>query len=630
VAVDAPTAGLRDGVTMLVVSDMYDAPHLTGYAVEGLLGVGGDARVWVAAEEHTGRRVALKMLRTRDSADRERLHREAALQAGIDHPHVLRVLAVHDTADALILVLELAEGGSLHDLITKRGALPPGEVVTACAPIAQALAAIHQHGLVHGDVSCANVLFTGDGRPLLADLGVARLAGEFPAEVGVTPGFSAPEVLRGESPGPAADVYSLAVAVRTALIGVMPDDPRAAIIDSPPLPAVAIRVIERAFSSAPRARPTAAELADALFRLSPPRPLNLPQPTPLPIVPAAPAERPTYRMRRESETEDGAPTPYVGRRARKTPSRPEGPPRDPTGATSHPPTNLTPTAPPVPPARPRQHRRTGSADHDAAPDTDARSSPTTAAATTPPAPTDDVPSTAEQTRRRNRTRAAAAAEPPRRRAAPPPRRRWPALDWFAQLTTAANRRRDLARLATYIVVPVLLAGVVLVGWQWANSDREDATTVGAARPQGDGKAAASELCGGPAPAPTAQPAVPNDWAVVVRDLNKVRSQAFSKGDPKLLCGVYVPTSETLKADLELMDLYERRGVRAEGFEFRVESVTLVSQEGGRVVLEITDELPPYPLVDEEGKERATQPGKPKLTWRAELLPAPDGASWRYA
>ena len=117
--------------------------------------------------------------------------------------------------------------------------------------------------------------------------------------------------------------------------------------------------------------------------------------------------------------------------------------------------------------------------------------------------------------------------------------------------------------------------------------------------------------------------------MVVRELNNARSEAFAKGDPSMLCKVYVPTSETLQADLELMNLYDRRGVRAQGFQFQMESVTLVSQEAGRVILEITDALPPYPLVDDEGRERATQPGKPKLTWRAELLPAPDGSSWRY-
>jgi serine/threonine protein kinase len=615
---------------MLDVYDMYDAPQLTGYDVTGLLGSGGDAQVWVAVERASGRRVALKALRTRDSAQRQRLHREAALQAGIAHPHVLRVLAVHDSPAALVLILELAEGGSLHDLIVKRGALPPGEVVTACAPIAQALAAVHERGVVHGDVSCANVLFTSDGRPLLADLGVARIAGELPSEVGLTRGFTAPELLTGGVPGPAADVFSLAVSVRTALIGVMPDDPRAAIIKSPPLPAAAIRIIERAFSGEPRARPTAAELADALFRLAAPRPLNLPRPAPLPAVPTAPPDRPTHRVaRRSGGDNDEGPT-YVGRRAKKSPAKnpakDDEPPRiagtSPESQQSA--AHAGPGSTAVAPAMPRRQQRIPAPAGPAA----ARET-----ATAPTTTIGDLPAIAPETHRRRRP---PQGPPPESPAPPKPRERGrrrgkpaPDLDGSAGGLRAANRRRDLARLATYIVVPALLVGAVLLGWQWANSDEESADTLSAVRPQGVGKAAASAICGGPAPAPTAQPPAPEDWAVVVRELNNARSEAFAKGDPSMLCKVYVPTSETLQADLELMNLYDRRGVRAQGFQFQVESVTLVSQEAGRVILEITDALPPYPLVDDEGKERATQPGKPKLTWRAELLPAPDGSSWRY-
>jgi hypothetical protein len=184
-------------------------------------------------------------------------------------------------------------------------------------------------------------------------------------------------------------------------------------------------------------------------------------------------------------------------------------------------------------------------------------------------------------------------------------------------------------VATYVVVPALLAGSALLGWQWATSDDDQAGAASALRPVGDGEAAASALCGGPAPAPTTQPPVPADWRVVVEELNELRSTAFADADPSELCGVYVPTSETLESDIELMRLYEQRGVRAQGFRFEVSEVTLVSQEAGRVVLEITDELPPYPLVDEDGDTKATQPGKDEMTWRAELLPAPDGSGWRF-
>jgi hypothetical protein len=190
-------------------------------------------------------------------------------------------------------------------------------------------------------------------------------------------------------------------------------------------------------------------------------------------------------------------------------------------------------------------------------------------------------------------------------------------------------RRDITKLVLLVVIPALLAGAALIGWQWAKNDRDAASVVTALRPVGDGKGAVSATCGGPAPAPSTPPPTPADWTTVVRELNEARATAFVDADPSELCDVYVPTSATLESDLELMNLYDSRGVRAQGLLFEVEKVTLVSQEAGRVVLEITDELPAYPLVDDEGETKATQPGKKSMTWRAELLPAPDGSGWRF-
>ena len=94
--------------------------------------------------------------------------------AGVQHPHVVRLRGVHGVDDALVLVLDLAPGGSLARLLATRGTLSPGEVVTLGVPLAQALAAVHAQGLVHGDVTPANVLFAADGRPLLGRPGRRR------------------------------------------------------------------------------------------------------------------------------------------------------------------------------------------------------------------------------------------------------------------------------------------------------------------------------------------------------------------------------------------------------------------------------------------------------------------------
>src|ERR1700722_19755611 len=155
---------------------------LEGYVVDELIGFGGTGEVWRAREVETGETVALKRLRTRGAAATERLRREAALLASVAGPHVIGVRRLVVEGDEAVLVMDHAVGGSLATVLGVRGRLPAPEVVTVLAPIAAALAAAHASDLVHGDITPANILFTADGRPLLADFGVAQaLGGSFPA-----------------------------------------------------------------------------------------------------------------------------------------------------------------------------------------------------------------------------------------------------------------------------------------------------------------------------------------------------------------------------------------------------------------------------------------------------------------
>ena len=82
-------------------------------------------------------------------------------------------------------------GGSLGQVVAQREHLTPGETVTVIAPIARALAGLHDLGVVHGDLSPGNVLLDSTGRPVLADLGFSRLTGEAPGDVHGTDGFFA-------------------------------------------------------------------------------------------------------------------------------------------------------------------------------------------------------------------------------------------------------------------------------------------------------------------------------------------------------------------------------------------------------------------------------------------------------
>ena len=254
-------------------------PEVAGYQLRRVLGHGSGGEVWLATDRATGEAVAVKCVRPgADIATRDRLRREAAVLAGIDHPHVLRLRAVvgcSGSADEVALVLELATGGSLARLVARRGPLPDGEVVTVLVPLAEALAEVHARGVVHGDVTPANVLFAADGRPVLADLGVARLAaGGGPVETAGTPGFGDPHL--GWAAGPATDVHGLAATCFLALTGAAPYDRAGTELR----PADAghgrlLDLLESVLRAPPEERPDARELARRAYACSAAAPVRL-------------------------------------------------------------------------------------------------------------------------------------------------------------------------------------------------------------------------------------------------------------------------------------------------------------------------------------------------------------------
>ena len=176
-----------------------------------------------------GERVALKRVALAGSAEalaaaRARIRREAEVLGQLDHPGIVPLLDVVDDGDDVVLVMPWLRGGSLAD----RGVMSPAEIEALADHLLPALAAAHRAGVVHRDVKPANVLFDDDSRPLLADFGVATArdatAGLTVGGLGPvgTAGFVAPEQVRGEPVGPAADVFSLGATLRWAATGVGP------------------------------------------------------------------------------------------------------------------------------------------------------------------------------------------------------------------------------------------------------------------------------------------------------------------------------------------------------------------------------------------------------------------------
>jgi eukaryotic-like serine/threonine-protein kinase len=267
-------------------------PVVPGYTLEALLGRGGSGEVWRAVPRRGGEPVAVKVL---VAGEPERQAREAALLGGLDHPHLVRLIEVvhqpqRGPATRVALVLELLAGGSLAALLARRGRLRPGEVVTAIAPVAAALAHAHGNGVVHGDLSPGNIVFTAEGRPVLTDLGVARVLGDA-AAAEVTPPYVDPTVARGGATGPASDVFGIAAAAFHALTGIAPwnaatpaDTLAVAAAGclpdlselAPDAPRALVAVIDRGLSADPHDRGSAAAFALDLRHACRPEPVRLP------------------------------------------------------------------------------------------------------------------------------------------------------------------------------------------------------------------------------------------------------------------------------------------------------------------------------------------------------------------
>ena len=199
----------------------------TRFALVRLLGSGGFGRVLLCRDLELDRPVALKLLDldARSGAIRGRFEREARVTAGLGHPHVIEVYdhGVTDDGQAWIAYAYLP-GESLAARVRRSS---PAEVEAWARELAAALAAVHRAGIVHRDVKPENVLLRGRGEAVLADFGVARV-GEtetvYTAE-GVllgTPPYLAPELWRGEAPGPASDQFAWGATFLRVLTGDSP------------------------------------------------------------------------------------------------------------------------------------------------------------------------------------------------------------------------------------------------------------------------------------------------------------------------------------------------------------------------------------------------------------------------
>ncbi|HYJ08315.1 MAG TPA: serine/threonine-protein kinase [Polyangiaceae bacterium] len=203
------------------------------YRLEMLLGEGGMAWVWSAYHLELQLPVAIKLLRTGNNGDRlaERLRLEARAAARLVHPSIVRVLDVAqtDTGEPFI-VMELLTGENLAQLLA-RGRLQATRAVQLLLPIAEALVAAHESGVVHRDLKPDNVFISSEGeqlQPKLLDFGIAKLAFASARKLtdkGVvlgSPHYMSPEQVRGDDVDFRSDIWSFCVVLYRAITGMPP------------------------------------------------------------------------------------------------------------------------------------------------------------------------------------------------------------------------------------------------------------------------------------------------------------------------------------------------------------------------------------------------------------------------
>ncbi|MBV8773179.1 MAG: serine/threonine-protein kinase [Deltaproteobacteria bacterium] len=255
------------------------------YEVVDLIGSGGMGEVWKAHDTELDRPVALKFLFSVVDSTRlaERLTHEARAASTLNHPNIVTIHEVIRHEETPIIVMELVEGGALRTITASPQ--PIAQVLQYGPQVARALAAAHAHGIIHCDIKPENILVRSDGYVKVLDFGLARRIDRESMAAGVagTPRYMSPEQLRGDPVSPASDIFALGIVLyelccgRHPFAGESPFDSVQAIrtrqaeppsSSNPAIPPSLEDLLDAMLAKSPEARPSAAEVADALDRMA--------------------------------------------------------------------------------------------------------------------------------------------------------------------------------------------------------------------------------------------------------------------------------------------------------------------------------------------------------------------------
>ena len=221
------------------------------YTLVSQLGQGGMGTVYEAVQRSTGRRLALKLLdQSFDTPEmRHRFLREGRLAARVNHPSSLYVFGSEEIEGIPAITMEIAPGGTLQDVLNRRGPLPVTEAVDAVLNMIDGLEAALDRGVLHRDIKPSNCFVAPDGTVKVGDFGLSvstlPSADSFMTQTGKvmgTPAFASPEQLRGDEVDARSDIYAVGATLFTLLTARAPFEGDNAVqvvanvIDTPPPP----------------------------------------------------------------------------------------------------------------------------------------------------------------------------------------------------------------------------------------------------------------------------------------------------------------------------------------------------------------------------------------------------------
>ncbi|WP_338497082.1 MULTISPECIES: serine/threonine-protein kinase [Pseudomonas] len=202
--------------------------QIPGYDIEGEIGEGAMASVYLATQRSLERKVALKVMAAALAADPtfcERFLREGKTLARLSHPHTVTIHDIGNVGELYYMAMEYLPNGTLKERIA--AGLTPEQGLIYIRQIASALGYAHGLGLVHRDVKPANILFRADGTAVLSDFGIAKSLDDRTqfTQAGFavgTPSYMSPEQARGQDIDGRADLYALGVVLYEILVGKLP------------------------------------------------------------------------------------------------------------------------------------------------------------------------------------------------------------------------------------------------------------------------------------------------------------------------------------------------------------------------------------------------------------------------